>query len=74
MSGTDEELRKLLIESKVSAVLPIKQAPVVTLSSRDSVESALRTLATHKILSAPVVDVSFEERTISLIDLGDRAC
>lgn len=57
MSANDEELRKLLIDSKVSAVLPAKQAPVVTLSPGDSVEAALRTLATHKILSAPVVDV-----------------
>lgn len=56
---SDEELRKLLIDSKVSDVLPARPAgPVVTLSPGDSVESALRTLATHKILSAPVVDVS----------------
>ena len=56
--SNDEELRKLLIDSKVSALLPSKQAgPVVTLSPGDSVEAALRTLATHKILSAPVVDV-----------------
>lgn len=58
-TATDEQLRSLLIDSKVSAVLPPKQAPVVTLSPGDSVESALRTLATHKILSAPVVDVRF---------------
>ena len=56
---SDEELRKLLIDSKVSDVLPARAGPVVTLSSNDSVESALRTLATHKILSAPVVDVSW---------------
>lgn len=57
---SDDALRQTLVETHVSALLPAaeKRMPVVTLSPSDSVEEALRTLATHKILSAPVVDVS----------------
>ena len=51
----DAALRTLLVETSV-ADLARSTHGVVTLSPDASVEAALRTLASHKILSAPVVD------------------
>lgn len=57
----DAALRTLLVGTSVADLARTTQG-VVTLSPDASVEAALRTLASHKILSAPVVDSVRDER------------
>ena len=67
----DPTLRGLMVNTKVSAL--VKPHAVVTLAPDTTVEMALASLASHKVLSAPIVAKVREMEIREVEKEGERA-